>query len=247
MKSLLEQAAKLLKNSRFPVISTGAGMSQESGIPTFRDAPNSLWGNFNPEKLASKNGFLNNPPLVWRWYLERQRMIAQAEPNPGHIAVARLEKMFDSFVLITQNIDDLHRKAGSKNIVELHGNIFRYKCFDNEHPVLELPDDNNVPPMCRCGSLIRPDVVWFGEPLPEYAVTQAFAAISKCDTILVIGTSGTVYPAASFPSLAHEKGAAVIEINPQDSLSSRGADIFLKGPAAQLLPRLLEEMDIESI
>jgi NAD-dependent deacetylase len=215
-------------------------MSKESGIPTFRDAPNALWGKFDPEKLASPEGFLRDPALVWRWYEERRRMIATAEPNPGHTAIARLETLFPSFVVVTQNIDDLHRKAGSTNVIEMHGNIFRYKCFDEGHPVDELPRDDRVPPRCRCGSLLRPDVVWFGELLPGHAVERAYEALERCDVMLVVGTSGMVYPVAGFPDVARRNGARVIEVNPQRTPITPLADVFVGGRAGEALPLLVE-------
>jgi len=240
-KTAIDTAARFLGGARSVVVSTGAGMSKESGIPTFRDAPNALWENFDPEKLASPEGFLSDPSLVWRWYEDRRRMISTAQPNAGHAAIARLEGYFDRFVVVTQNIDDLHRKAGSNNIIEMHGNIFRFKCFDMGHPVDELPRDDRVPPRCRCGSLIRPDVVWFGELLPEEAVERAYKALENCDVMLVVGTSGVVYPVAGFPGVARRAGARIIEINPEETPITRLADVFLEGTAGEVLPRLTGE------
>jgi len=237
----VETAARLLHDARSVVVSTGAGMSKESGIPTFRDAPNALWEEFDPEKLASPEGFLRDPPLVWRWYEERRRMISKVQPNAGHFAIARLEGHFDRFVVITQNIDDLHHKAGSKNVIEMHGNIFRYKCFDMDHPVDELPHGDDAPPKCGCGSLIRPDVVWFGEVLPQSALEKAFAAIETCDVMVVVGTSGIVFPVAGFPSLARRAGARIVEINPEETSITPLADVFVKGPAGEVLPVLVEK------
>jgi NAD-dependent deacetylase len=242
LKTAIETAAGFLRGARSVVVSTGAGISKESGIPTFRDAPNALWENFDPEKLASPEGFLDDPPLVWRWYEERRRMIAEAQPNPGHTAIARLEGHFDRFVVVTQNIDDLHRKAGSKNIIEMHGNIFRYKCFDMGHPIDELPQDDRVPPRCRCGSMIRPDVVWFGEMLPEEAVERAYRALQTCDVMLVVGTSGIVYPVAGFPEVARRAGARIIEVNPEETPITLLVDVFLEGAAGEVLPRLADEL-----
>jgi len=240
-KTAIDTAARLLRGARSVVVSTGAGISKESGIPTFRDAPNALWENFDPEKLASPEGFLSDPPLVWRWYEDRRRMISTAQPNAGHTAIARLEGYFDRFVVVTQNIDDLHRKAGSKNIIEMHGNIFRYKCFDMGHPVDELPGDDRVPPRCRCGSMIRPDVVWFGELLPGEAVERAYTALESCDVMLVVGTSGVVYPVAGFPGVARRAGARIIEVNPEATPITQLADVFLEGTAGDVLPRLAGE------
>jgi NAD-dependent deacetylase len=238
----LEESVRLLHEARSLVVSTGAGISKESGIPTFRDAPNALWAAYDPETLASPEGFRTDPALVWRWYNDRRAMIAKAKPNPGHLAIADLEKSFDDFTLITQNIDDLHRRAGSQNIIEVHGNVFRYRCFDRNHPIESLPQDDRVPPKCRCGSLIRPDVVWFGELFPEGCLERCSEVLTACEVLLVVGTSGTVYPAAGFPSLARGAGARVIEINPEVSAITPHTDIFLRGPAGEVLPDLVARL-----
>ena len=238
----LERSVEILRGAKAIVVSTGAGMSKESGIPTFRDAPNALWAQYDPETLASPAGFRRDPALVWRWYDERRAMIAEAEPHPGHMAIVEWEPMFEDFTVLTQNIDNLHRRAGSTSVVELHGNIFRYKCFDNDHPVETLPDEDHVPPHCSCGSLIRPDVVWFGEMLPKAALDNAFASLEKCDAILVVGTSGMVHPAAGFPSLAKEAGASVIEVNPEETPITPVADVFVQGPAGEILPEITRKL-----
>ncbi len=235
-----DECARVLKKSKSLVVSTGAGISKESGIPTFRDAQDGLWANYNPEELATPQGFLNNPNLVWQWYNERRRKIGEANPNPGHYALVELEKAFSDFTLITQNIDNLHRKAGSQNIVEFHGNVFRFKCFDNEHPFETIPDNDPTPPRCHCGSLARPDVVWFGEVPSEECFRKAGAALENCDILLVVGTSGTVYPAAAFPSHAKQTGAFVIEVNPEYSAITPLTDVFLKGPSGEILPKLVQ-------
>jgi NAD-dependent deacetylase len=221
-------------------------MSKESGIPTFRDAPNALWAKFNPEQLATREGFASDPPLVWRWYAERRAMISRAKPNPGHKAIAELETLIDEVIVITQNIDNLHREAGSASLIEIHGNIFHYKCFDNDHPIESLPDDEGIPPRCHCGSHIRPDVVWFGEMLPEDAIEEAYRALTSCETVLVVGTSGMVYPAAGFPGVAKQAGARVIEVNPEETPITRDADFFLQGPAGEVLPQLVLSLKAHS-
>jgi NAD-dependent deacetylase len=238
----IDRAVEILAPVSKLVVATGAGMSKESGIPTFRDAPNALWANYDPEELATPEGFRRDPPLVWNWYVDRRKMIAEARPHAGHYAVADLESMFDDFLLVTQNIDNLHRSAGSRNIVEVHGNIFRFKCFDNEHPVESLPKTNEVPPRCHCGSFIRPDVVWFGEMLAQDDVDRAFAGLSACDAVLVVGTSGIVYPAASFPHVAKSMGAAVVEVNPEETPISLLADVFIQAEAGDALPKLVERL-----
>ena len=238
----IDRAVEVLTPVRKLVVTTGAGMSKESGIPTFRDAPSALWANYNPEDLATPEGFRRDPALVWNWYVERRKMIGAAVPHPGHFAVAELEPMFEEFMVVTQNIDDLHRKAGSKNLVEVHGNIFRYKCFDHNHPVEKLPATNAVPPRCHCGSMIRPDVVWFGEMLAQEDLDRAFAALSACEAVLVVGTSGIVYPAAGFPHAAKNLGAAVVEVNPEETPITDVADVFIKARAGEALPPLVERL-----
>lgn len=238
----IEQAANMLSRSVSVAVSTGAGMSKESGIPTFRDAPNALWEQYDPQELASPGGFLKNPALVWNWYNDRRTMIAKAEPNPGHHAIAELAELFERFTLITQNIDNLHRRAGSADVIEIHGNIFRYKCFENEHPCEEPFEGDDLPPRCSCGSMIRPDVVWFGEQLSEDRIRQAFEALHACDILLIVGTSGTVVPAAYFPSIAKQHGAGIIEINPERSHITHESDVFVQGPAGEVLPRVVARL-----
>jgi len=244
--SAIDESVKILGKARSLVVSTGAGMSKESGIPTFRDAPNALWENFDPMQLATREGFESDPPLVWRWYADRRKMISKANPNPGHKAIAELESLIDDVVVITQNIDNLHHEAGSTNMIEVHGNIFRYKCFDREHPVESLPKGGAIPPRCKCGSFIRPAVVWFGEMLPEDAIGRAYRVLSACDTMLVVGTSGTVFPAAGFPAVAREAGAKIIEVNPEETPVTLEADVFLRGPAGEILPELVLSLKAQS-
>lgn len=224
------------------VVLTGAGVSKESGIPTFRDAQTGLWANYKAEDLATREGFLSNPAMVWNWYDFRRNTVWQAQPNPAHQALAQLETLFPAFTLITQNIDNLHQRAGSQTVLELHGNIFRYKCLDHNHPVsLDLLADAEAsPPHCPvCNAWVRPDVVWFGEMLPPQVLERAFSAAQQASVILIVGTSGVVHPAASLPQVAKEAGAIVIEINPEMSaLTPFVVDHFLQGPAAGVLPAL---------
>jgi NAD-dependent deacetylase len=235
----IERAAGMLAGARRIVVTTGAGVSQESGIPTFRDAPSALWENYDPMELATRDGFQNNPALVWRWYCERRRMIAEARPHPGHHAIAEMEEMFDEFLLVTQNIDNLHREAGSQRIVELHGNIFRFKCFDRDHPVERLPEGDEEPPRCACGSMIRPDVVWFGEVPDLDGINEVLAAIAMCDVVIVVGTSGLVYPAAGFPETAKAAGATVVEVNPEETPITAIAEVSVAARAGVALPPLV--------
>jgi NAD-dependent deacetylase len=234
-----KQACLSLGAAEKIVVLTGAGVSKESGIPTFRENLTGIWENFSPEKLATVEGFLNNPSLVWQWYESRRQMICAVKPNAGHYALAELETYVPELVVVTQNIDGLHKLAGSKNIIELHGNIGRIKCLDNEHEALDVPLGLKEPPLCHCGSRLRPAVVWFGEPLPEKELTAAFRRAEACDVVLVVGTSGLVHPAASIPFLAKRRGAMLIEINPESTPISDFADIRLRGASAKILPELL--------
>lgn len=234
----INRAAGMIVRSRRLVVSTGAGISKESGIPTFRD-PDGLWNRYRPEDLASREAFLSDPKLVWGWYRERLRQAREAEPNPAHRALVILEKLLPYFLLLTQNVDNLHRRAGSREIVELHGCIERYRCFDYAHPAEESPDWGDEPPLCHCGSLIRPDIVWFGEPLPEAELECAFGETQRCDLLLVLGTSGVIYPAALLPSLAKQVGAEVIEINVESSEITQTADLFIEGESGKVLPEIV--------
>lgn len=236
----LEKAITWLASARSIAVLTGAGVSKESGVPTFRDALEGLWANYDPMLLASPQGFKRNPTLVWQWYLERGQMIAQVAPNPAHDAIARLGEL-KRLTLITQNVDGLHQQAGSKKVLELHGNIRRYKCFKKSHPLpLSIIQGAKEPPACPlCGSLARPDVVWFGEMLPFDILRKAQDAASNCDVMLVIGTSGIVHPAASLPFYAVDKGALTIEVNPEQSALTSELDLHLAAPAGEIMPTLV--------
>ncbi len=223
-------------------ILTGAGISAESGVPTFR-GQGGLWKNFKPEELATPQAFRKNPALVWEWYTWRRSKIATAKPNAGHLALVELEKTYgEDFLLITQNVDGLHQKAGSQRLIELHGNIWRVRClscgavyYDYS---LSFP---KLPPTCKeCGGLIRPDVVWFGEALPEDALSLAYRWAKSCDVFVVVGTSGVVYPAAELPYLAKHHGAKLIEINPEDTPISSVVDVIIREPASTGVKKLLE-------
>ena len=217
---------------------TGAGVSAESGIPTFRSGPAAIWKNYSLEDLATPEGFRRNPTLVWEWYVWRRQLVRQAQPNPAHEALAELERLVEAFLLATQNVDGLHQRAGSRNVVELHGNILRNDCTrcDWTGPV----DEELLPPHCpRCGSLVRPGVVWFGEPLPAEPLRRAQGAALECDVCLVVGTSAVVEPAASLPRMAKMRGALLIEVNPEPTPLTPRADVVLAEPASTALPRLL--------
>lgn len=244
----MRRAAEMLARAERVVVSSGAGMSKESGIPTFRDAMEGLWANFDPQALATESGFRADPRRVWSWYAWRRERVGDAKPNPGHHAVAEMAALLPELVVVTQNVDGLHAEAGSREVVELHGNIRRVKCLDHHHPYDgPLPpyaegEEQDPPPCPVCGSPLRPDVVWFGEMLPEGAVERAWREAGRCDVLLLIGTSGTVWPAAELPLVASRAGARVIEVNPAPSELTHHADVFLAGPAGQVLPRLLEEV-----
>ena len=238
----LARARDLLDHATSIAVLTGAGISAESGIPTFRDALSGLWENFRPEDLATPEAFEAHPKLVWDWYAWRRSAVAKAVPNAGHRALVDIERQCREhaldFTLVTQNVDGLHRVAGSHRVIELHGNIRRVKCFDRHHPVESWPEGDEVPACPHCGSLLRPDVVWFGENLPPDALAAAIAAARTCDVFLCVGTSTVVEPAASLPFLALEAGARVIEVNPQPTPLTRRATVSLAGAAGEILPLL---------
>lgn len=234
-----------MKNVRRVVISTGAGVSAESGVPTFR-GDGGIWEKMSAQELASVDGFLKNPDLVWEWYQHRREIRNQVKPNRGHDAIAKLEKMYDYFTLITQNIDGLHFQAGSQNILELHGNISRNKCLDcqaNYEPEISIEEGL---PRCDCGGMIRPDVVWFGEMLPEEVLEKAFADSEACELFFSVGTSAIVQPAASLPMVASRTGAYVVEINIEETPLTTSVDLFLRGKSGELLPQILDELSIQS-
>jgi len=235
-----EELIEILKEAKRVVALTGAGISAESGIPTFRGS-GGLWEGYPVEEVATPEGFERNPELVWRFYNERRINIAKAEPNEAHKVLANLENLYD-FWVITQNIDGLHTRAGSKNVVELHGNIWRVKCtecgrvsYNYEVPL------KNIPPRCdKCGGLLRPDVVWFGEPV--YGVDKAYALSESCDVMFVIGTSAQVYPAAYLPRLAWSRGAKIVEINIEETPVSRYADFIIRDRATKAMGEIYQEL-----
>lgn len=229
-----------LRRAKRVAVLTGAGISAESGVPTFRDAQTGLWAKYQPEELATPQAFQRDPKLVWEWYAWRRELVSKAKPNAGHYALAKLESTVADFTLITQNVDGLHARAGSQNIVELHGNITHTKCFECGRYPETLAEDDNVPPRCSaCGGLLRPDVVWFGETLPPAALNTAFHAAQKCEVFFSIGTSGLVEPAASLPWEALRARAVVVEINPNATPLSSAATHTLTGAAGVILPKLV--------
>ncbi len=240
---IIRRAADALATARHVCVLTGAGISAESGIPTFRDAQEGLWANYDPLDLATPEGFERDPELVWRWYEWRRDLIRRAEPNPGHHALAALARRVPRLTLVTQNVDGLHQRAGSPDVIEYHGNILRDRCTAEKVVVERSRDAGGGLPRCAsCGSLLRPDVVWFGEAIPNAAMLQADAAASGCDAFLAIGTSALVYPAAGLPGIALHRRAPVIEVNPEATDLTPRADLVLRGPSGVVLPALLRAM-----
>jgi NAD-dependent deacetylase len=234
---------KLVAAKRVTVL-TGAGVSAESGVPTFRDAQTGLWATFSPEELATPRAFRRNPRLVWEWYAWRRKTVADARPNSGHLALAELERFVPQFQLITQNVDGLHQRAGSRRVIELHGNIARTKCFDEGTVVSSWNETGEVPPRCpHCGGWLRPDVVWFEEPMPEAEMERAVTASQTCDVFLSVGTSTVVYPAAALPAEALRGGATVAEINPQPTPFTAQAHFAVAGAAGFVLPELMKALN----
>ena len=239
-----DQLLERLRRASHVAILTGAGVSAESGLPTFRDALTGLWANHRPEDLATPEAFERNPGMVWDWYRMRREAALKAEPNAAHHALARLEELVPRVTLITQNVDGLHRRAGSRTVIELHGDITRVRC-SLEGVIAEEWDEprpGGEPPRCiGCGSYLRPAVVWFGEALPEKALRRAWAAAYECDLFLAVGTSNLVEPAASLPWLAAAQGAVVVVVNTTMDGQRSGVGIHqLTGAAGQVLPRLVE-------
>jgi NAD-dependent deacetylase len=231
------------------VVLTGAGMSAESGIPTFRDVQNGLWSQYDPHALATPGAYRVDKALVWGWYIWRMAKVRAAQPHDGHVALAQLAALKPGLVVVTQNVDDLHERAGNRSVVHLHGSLFASRCYACGRPAgtVELTDDiadrpllRRLPPRCaHCGGYVRPGVVWFGESLPKDAWNMAEARVSQCDLLLVVGTSGVVYPAASLPSKARACGAKVVEINPVATDLSDKVDWSWRTTAQEGLPRLV--------
>jgi NAD-dependent deacetylase len=234
----LEAVRALLGPARSIVVLTGAGISAESGVPTFR-GPGGLWREHRPEDLATPEAFADDPRLVWEWYDWRRRKIAEAQPNLGHYALVTLEKRTPDLTLLTQNVDGLHPLAGSRNVLEIHGSLWRTRCLSCREVKEHREPLSRIPPRCPCEGLLRPDVVWFGEPLPFDLLKRAIRAVESCDLMLVVGTSGLVQPAASMADQALERGIPVVELNLDPTPLSGRATHALRGKAGELLPALL--------
>ena len=232
-----------LATARHVVVLTGAGVSAESGVPTFRDAQTGLWSRFRPEQLATVAAFESDPPTVWAWYEWRRDLVGKAEPNPGHLALARLEALVPRLTLVTQNVDGLHRRAGSRDPIEFHGNLFENRCLDCGLQADDVPRPCPSPPRCiACRGWIRPGVVWFGEAIPAAALARSFAAAEDCDLFLSVGTSAEVYPAAGLALAAQRHGATLVEVNPLPTSLARHADFVLSAASGTALPAMCDAL-----
>lgn len=248
MEKTIYAVAALLRQAKHVVVLTGAGISAESSIPTFRDTLTGLWERFDAEDLATPQAFRRDKALVWGWYEWRRMKVLLSKPNPGHVAIAQLANVVPELTLITQNVDDLHERAGSRNVLHVHGSLHSPRCLACNRPYAfpaGIPDEPEggrrlMPPICaHCGGSIRPGVVWFGEGLSIDTWQAAERAVHASDVLLSIGTSGLVYPAAGLPEVAHDHGKPVIVVNPNATEQDRSATYCLRGPAGQVLPTLL--------
>jgi len=234
---MLRSIADKLRQAEKIIFVTGAGISQESGIPTFR-GKDGLWRKYDAMKLATIDAFYEDPKLVWEWYQERRQNILGAKPNPGHVAIAELEKHKQVHVL-TQNIDGLHQRAGSSQVYELHGSIITVKCTVCNFKDKISSSFAQLPPLCKCGNILRPDVVWFGEPLPQDVWEAAMRQASSCDMMVVVGTSLAVSPANLLPVYAKQNGATMVEVNPEETPMTLSMDLSIRSSAAKALPELV--------
>jgi len=245
MVEIPQKIKELLIEEVSVAVLTGAGISAESGVPTFR-GKDGFWKQHRAEELATVDAFMSDPELVWGWYQYRRGIVNGVEPNPGHFALALMEKAIEDFTLITQNVDNLHARAGSTDILELHGNIHRNKCIKCGAVYNKEVDDNQKEvPECECGGMIRPDVVWFGEMLPQQTLQSAFEAAERAELFFSIGTSAIVQPAASLPIAAKRHGACLVEINVESTMLTGYADEFLQGASGEILPIIIKECGFE--
>lgn len=243
MEEDYHQAIEILRGASSIFVMTGAGVSAESGIPTFRGV-NGLWRNYSAQDLATPDAFRKNPRLVWEWYWWRQNIIIKAQPNPAHYAVVELERVSEHFLLLTQNVDNLHQRAGSLNVLELHGNIFRVRCSEcgKVSPSPCFDEGSSDVPACECGGLLRPDVVWFGEAIPSAIWTQSLDYLNTVQAVVFCGTSGVVWPAAAIPGIAKELGIRSIEINLEPTPFSSTVDVSIMKKAGEVLPRIVKTL-----
>lgn len=232
-----------LRDARHVCILTGAGVSAESGVPTFRDAAEGLWAKYDAQELATPEAFLADPALVWRWYRWRRDLVSEAMPNAGHYSIAKLAGLVPRVTLITQNVDSLHQRAGSTGVIEFHGNLFDDRC--SSCGTAAAADESCEIPICPdCGGPLRPGVVWFGEGIPEAALSDSSAAAVSCDVFLSVGTSSTVYPAAGLANLAKDNAATVVEINPNPTMHAGDFDFIIAGKSGVVFPELIELLDV---
>ena len=234
---MFDNVSQKLRDSKKIVFVTGAGISQESGIPTFR-GKDGHWRNHDPMKLASIDAFFDDPKLVWEWYEDRRKNILAARPNVGHFAISKMEK-FKDVVVLTQNIDGLHQRSGSTNVLELHGSIIRIKCTLCNFSDNIIENFESLPPKCECGNVLRPDVVWFGEALPQDVWKNAMEEASTCDMMIIAGTSLAVSPANTLPIYAKQNGATLIEVNPEKTVMSNDMDLSIQTTSANALQKIL--------
>lgn len=234
---MFESIRDQIKDIKKIVFVTGSGISQESGIPTFR-GKDGLWRNHDAMKLAMIDTFYDNPKLVWEWYNERRKNIFESRPNPGHKAIAELEKYVE-VIILTQNIDGLYQKSGSSKVLELHGSIVKIKCSVCDFKDEILTEFSKIPPLCKCGNILRPDVVWFGESLPQDVWKRAMIYASQCDLMVIVGTSLVVSPANTLPLYAKQNNAILIEINPENTEMSLEMDLVIRNTSAIVLPEFV--------
>jgi len=242
---LSEPVRERVRSAERVVVFSGAGVSRESGLDTFRGA-GGLWERMRPEELATPEAFRADPGKVWRWYAWRYRQAAEAAPNPAHLAIARLETLFPAVMVVTQNVDGLHQRAGSRSLLELHGTITRAvceRCGRSRDMGEAVAESAERPPVCSCGGRFRPAVVWFGEVLPHEVLVLAYEEATFCDLFISVGTSAVVYPAAGLIELAHRAGACLIEVNPEPTPFSRVMDLRLTAPAGEALPALVDAIE----
>jgi len=243
-ENAVKTVAQWIRESIYTVVLTGAGVSAESGIPTFR-GKDGLWNKYRPEELATPEAFHSNPKRVWEWYKWRMELIAKAEPNPAHVVLAKMQQKNMIGPIITQNVDGLHQRAGAIDVVELHGNIWRVKCTSCGYTSKLDSPPKEIPPRCpECGGLLRPGVVWFGEPLPEQAIRRAFQEASHAKLMLVVGTSLQVYPAAYLPVLTKNYGGRVVIINPTPTPLDDEADLVVRRKAGEFFGNLGRELGL---
>lgn len=239
---MIEALADALAAAHTVTVLTGSGLSADSGVPTFRDIQDGLWSQYRPEDLASPEAFEHDPATVWQWYRARRQELTRVEPNAGHQALAGLERRLPDLRLITQNVDGLHQRAGHRGVVEFHGSLLGNRCH-REGRIVQVDDATDTPPACpHCGGPVRPDVVWFGEPIREEAIAAATTAARCCDLFIAVGTSAVVQPAAGLADLAREHGARIAEVNTGDTALSASVDFGIRARAADALPKLIEAL-----